>query len=181
MRSMNTPYFAGFASLLGLLVLCPQPARADPVSISYTVHQVSGSTWEYQYSVSGGFSQGDDLAISFPVGTSLALVDTSFTDADVSTYVLQPDPSLPASGEFDLLANANDPNLLRIFSASFVYTGQDTPGSQTFSLYDSSFNLRSSGTTTAAMSAAETPEPGSVLLAATGALAALGMLRRRVL
>lgn len=170
------------ASLLGLLALHPLSAKADSVTVHYTTHQVSGSTWQYDYSVSGSLAQGDDLAILFPLATSASLADNSATSADVSTFVLQPDAALSADGEFDLMALATDPNLLQTFSTTFLYTGAGTPGSQAFSLYDPSFNLLSSGTTTVSTPvAAETPEPASILLAVTGALGALGLSRRRSL
>ena len=101
------------------------------------------------------------------------------TDADLSTFVLQPDLALPADGEFDLFANVNTPYLLQNFSVDFTYTGSAAPGSQTFALYGDTFDLVQSGSTKLISVPAQTPEPASGLLTTTGALMAWAALRRR--
>src|ERR1700736_1481841 len=63
---------------LFFLLLCTGAARtakADPVSVSYTATQISGTEWQYRYSLSGSYFSGDDLAVYFPLVTSSNLVD----------------------------------------------------------------------------------------------------------
>ena len=177
--------FAGkvrLAGLLGLVVLCActSIARADNVSVSYTAQQVSGTTWQYQYTLSGTMSQGDDLAIFFPLGTTASLKDASSTNNDFTTFVLQPDPALPADGEVDLTAVVMNPDLLQNFSVLFTYSGAGAPAGQNFTLFDGNYNVLATGTTAAATPPAATPEPGSLVLAATGALAMFEGVRRRI-
>ncbi len=179
-----------FLSLLPVLLflLHAGSARADSFAVTYTVSQNADSTWQYAYTLSGNFSAGDDLAILFPYGSSSMLTDTSTTNADWMTFVLQPDALLPADGEFDAVANVRNPGLQQGFSASFLSLNSGVPGAQSFQLYDSAFNLVSSGTTTPAADAdpgstasiLATPEPGSLTLLGTAALGLLPLVRRRL-
>ena len=92
------------AVLLGFIA--PGPALADSITVSSAANEVSGSQWEYISTLSGSLSSGDLLAIYFPAATSATLVNASSTGPAFTTSVLQPDSSIPADGEYDLLANA---------------------------------------------------------------------------
>jgi hypothetical protein len=151
-------------------------AMADPVSVDYTVTQISGSEWQYEYSLSGSFVAGDDLAIYFPLASSAGLVDLGTGGPDCTTFAFQPDPSLPADGEFDMLANVTNPDLTPVFSVEFLYSGAGTPGVQAFTLYDPDFNVLATGFTDSGVPS-PVPEPASFVLIGSG-LAAIWKLKR---
>jgi hypothetical protein len=141
-------------------------AKADPVSVIYTATQISGSEWQYNYQVAGSYVSGDDLAIYFPLTTSSNLSDLGTGGSDWTTFVFQPDPSLPADGEFDMLANLDNPSLTPVFAVQFQYLGLEAPGSQFFTLYDPSFNIVDTGATQSTLS--PVPEPAPFLLMGSG-------------
>lgn len=148
------------------------PARADSVAVSYTVSDLGGGTWEYEYSLSGSLSSSDDLAIFFPLATSADLNDMLTGGGDFTTFVLQPDPGLPADGEYDVIANLDNPSLAPLFDASFTFTGSGSPESQSFTLYDSSYNILETGETTpTGTTGSVTPEPASLVLLGSALLA----------
>ncbi len=82
------------------------PAKADIISVAYTTTNTTGTTWMYNYSLSGTYSAGDDVAIYFPYATSSTLTDLGTGSASLKTFALQPDLVLPANGEFDILSKS---------------------------------------------------------------------------
>ena len=165
--------------LLGaMFVLAAGPlASADSINVAYATTQSSGSTWQYTYTLSGSLSSGDLLAIYFPVATSSAITNLSTTTSGFTTSVLQADSSLPADGEYDILANSTTSAFANAFNVRFTYSGTGTPGSQSFTLYDSSFATITSGTTTTSAVAAA-PEPGSLALLGAGAAMLFAVLAK---
>jgi hypothetical protein len=169
--------FLLFAVLAGTF----HSAEADTFSVTYSATQVSGNTWQYDYLLTGSFVAGDDLAIYFPLASSSNLADMSTGGSDWGTFAFQPDPGLPADGEFDAVANVDDPSLLTVLSVQFLYSGTGSPGSQSFTLYDPNFNVITNGTTQLEQSGgvppSPTPEPASLLLLGS-ALTAMAQLKR---
>jgi hypothetical protein len=163
-------------SLAGLLAFAGAlPARADSLDVSYTTTNLGGGLYEYAYTLSGyDLLAGDDLAIYFPLATSANLTDLGTGGADYTTFVFQPDPSIPADGEFDAIANVDNPSLATVLDTSFLYSGAGTPGAQDFTLYDADYNVISTGETLAA-----TPEPLPLLLLCTGILAIYALRQRQ--
>jgi hypothetical protein len=163
-------------SLAGLLGFAGAlPARADPLNVAYTVTSLGGGSFEYAYTLSGyELLAGDDLAIYFPLATSANLTDLGTGGADYTTFVFQPDPNLPADGEYDAIANVNDPSLSTVLDVTFLYSGPGTPGAQDFTLYDSGYTVISTGETVAL-----TPEPSSLLLLCSGMVAIYAVRQRR--
>ncbi len=171
-RSKQTGVVLSVVLLLSLFGV--RPAVADSIAVGYTLaNGSSGST--YTYTLTGSVSAGNLLAIYFPYATSANLVDASSAGADFTTSVLAPDASIPADGEFDILANSATSTFSGIFSTTFTYTGTGIPGAQSFTLFDSSFAPITSGTATAAASTAVTPEPNTFSLLVLG-LASAGFL-----
>jgi hypothetical protein len=169
---------ASLLFLLAITLLCDAPfAKADQIGVSFTSTHLSGSEWRYNYTVSGSYAAQDDLAIYFPYSSDSALTDLKTGGSDWTTFVFQPDSSLPADGEFDLVANVDDPGLGSVFSVDFSYSGTGSPGVQNFTLFDPSFNVVASGNTQAEF--ATTPEPESIILLATGAIALWTIGRKR--
>jgi PEP-CTERM motif len=165
------------SSLILVLSSGAQRAFADPIVVDFTAIHVAGTEWSYNYKLSGPYVAGDDLAIYFPSATSSNLSDLATGGADWSTFAFQPDPSLPAAGEFDALANVNNPSVDPVLSVLFQWSGSGSPGPQSFALYDPNFNVVDSGTTQA--SVASTPEPASLLLLGTGFIFLWLIVRRR--
>jgi hypothetical protein len=164
--------------LIAITFLCDARfAKADPIAVSFTSTQLSGSEWRYDYRVSGSYAAQDDLVIYFPYSSESALTDLGTGGSGWTTFVFQPDSSLPADGEFDIVANVDDPGLASVFSVDFSYSGTGSPGTQDFTLFDPSFNVLASGNTQAEFAA--TPEPESIILLATGALALWTIERKR--
>jgi hypothetical protein len=164
--------------LIAIMLLCnARFANADPIGVSFTSTHLSGSEWRYDYTVSGSYAAQDDLAIYFPYSSDTALTDLQTGGSGWTTFVFQPDSSLPADGEFDLVANVDNPGLESVFSVDFSYSGTGSPGTQDFTLFDPSFNVLASGNTEA--ESATTPEPESIILLATGALALWTIERKR--
>jgi hypothetical protein len=164
--------------LIAITFLCDARfAKADPIGVSFTSTHLSGLEWKYDYTVSGSYAAQDDLAIYFPYSSDSALTDLQTGGSGWTTFVFQPDSSLPADGEFDLVANVDDPGLASVFSVNFSYSGIGSPGTQDFTLFDPSFNVLVSGNTEAEF--ATTPEPESIILLATGALALWTIERKR--
>jgi hypothetical protein len=73
--------------------------------------------------------------------------DLQTGESDWTTFAFQPDPALPADGEFDMLANVDNPSLAPAFSIQFIFSGTGSPGTQNFILYDPDFNIVTSGVT----------------------------------
>lgn len=164
-------FLAGLIGFAGAL-----PARADPLDVTYTVTSLGGGSFEYAYMLSGyNLLTGDDLAIYFPLATSANLTDLGTGGTDYSTFVFQPDPNLPADGEYDAIANGDDPNASTVLDAAFVYSGTGIPGAQAFTLYDPNYNVISTGETMAA----PTPEPSTLLLLCSGILAIYAVRQRQ--
>ena len=159
-------FFRYSLAIVLLCIVAASVAKADSVIVAYTVSQISGTEWQYDYRVSGSYLAGDDLAIYFPLATSANLLDLGTGGADWSTFVFQPDPGLPVAGEFDMVANLDNPSVMPVFEVQFRYSGAGVPGPQAFTLYDPNFDVLDTGSTQSATFAI--PEPASFLLLGSG-------------
>ena len=103
--------------------------------------------------------------------------------ADWFTFVLQPDPGLPADGEYDALALVDDPSLVNAFSLTFVWLGGAThgPGSQPFlaNEFDDLGNFTGVIGSGRTIPGGVIPEPGTMLLVACGLAALAAAARKR--
>jgi hypothetical protein len=156
----------------------PGTAMADPISVQYSVSQINPTTWEYQYFVVGALLANEGVAVYFPLNSEYgaALSDASVA-TDWLTFALDAAPAIPAAGEWDAVANVDNP-ATGTFLVSFTWSGATAPGSQPFTVFD--FNVApaavlENGTTTL-FNPASVPEPGTLLLLATGAT---GLIARR--
>lgn len=174
----RTP-FLGWLALFLLFPGATPVVKADPLSVSYTATQISGSLWQYDYQLTGSFLSGDDLAVYFPLATSSNLLDLGTGGTDWTTFVFQPDPSLPADGEYDMVATIDSPSLSPSFDVQFQYSGSGSPGPQSFTLYDPAYAILATGITVPSTPLSPIPEPTSLLLLGSGLLSLCGYVKRR--
>ncbi len=175
---MRMPFF-GWLALFLLFPGATPVVKADPLSVTYTATQISGSQWQYDYQLTGSFLSGDDLAVYFPLATSSNLLDLGTGGPDWTTFVFQPDPNLPADGEFDMVANIDSPSLAPSFDVQFQYSGTGSPGSQSFTLYDPNYLILATGLTVPSTPLSPVPEPAPLLLLGSGMLILCGYVKRR--
>jgi hypothetical protein len=167
-------------TVLGLsFLLLASDVLAD--TIEYTVENLGGNQWQYNYTVDNtGLIALDAFTIFFDLGFYENLAVTS-SPGDWDSIVFQPDPGLPDDGIFDSLAlvGALEPgDILGGFSVAFDLLVGDSPGDQFFEFYDSAtFDLISDGFTTRA--ATSVPEPATLWLFATGLFLMVTFAKRR--
>lgn len=169
------------ALLLGWTAL---PAAAAP--ILFTVEQVDGAHWRYEYyaddpanvwSLLSGFTVYFDQELYGAILTTTAPADWDLFVAQPSRATENDPNAFPAPGIFDALASADGP-VPAPFVVDFTWLGAGTPGSQPYSIYFlDPFALNESGMTEPLMPD-PIPEPGTVILLATG-LAGAALRRRR--
>lgn len=176
MRTRSITQQMAAATLLAL----PLSAAAAPI-IEVEVSQVSGSTWHYDYSVSG-VAFNEPPAAPGPHGFTLyfdyslygSLSNESTANADWDLLVLQPDSGFFLDGLFDALALSTPAGTAERFGIDFEWLGAGRPsGVQDFEVYycgdaDCS-NITDFGTSTTTVAA--TPLPGSLALIGAGLLA----------
>jgi hypothetical protein len=163
------------AVMAALTLFTEVPAAA---SISYKVVNLSGNTWQYQYTPTDlsftnlqGFTVFFDQNEYGPLSNPVANSDWDLMTAD-------PDLTLASSGFFDALATVMNPSMAS-FTVDFVYHGAGTPGPQPWEVYSlDPLQVLNSGET---VPISGVPEPRTSVLAALGcALLALGLRRRRL-
>lgn len=160
--------------------------------VSYTATDVSGSTWEYNYTINNNLSVNlTEFTTFFTLGqyTNLDVLSApSNWEGGGGALAINPDPSLPADGFFD--AEASDAGLAPGasqggFSVEFTYLGTGTPGAQLFNFVDSSsFATLEAGNTTlssggSGTTAAPEIDPSSWAAAITLLLGTLALMRGR--
>lgn len=165
---------------LGVAVLTlSSSAIAD--SILYTVDDLGGGRWQYNYTVDNtGTNALDAFAIFFDLGVYDNLVVESTAD-DWFSEVFQPDSTLPDDGILESYLEGLFPiasgETLSGWSVSFDYLLTGTPGEQFFEFFDGfSFDFISDGITQRA--AVAVPEPATLGLLAMGFFLLLTMRRR---
>ena len=166
--------------------LCPRQTHR----LSYTATDISGSTWEYNYTITNNLTVNlTEFTTFFTLGqyTNLDVLSAPGNwEGGGGALAINPDPSLPADGFFD--AEASDAGLAPGasqggFSVEFTYLGTGTPGAQLFNFVDSSsFATLEAGNTTLSSGGSGTvsaPEidPSSWAVAMTLLLGMLALVR----
>ena len=174
------------STLFGLsLFLLGNSAIAD--TITFTVDNIGGNTWQYNYTVANTGSTGGDIE-EFTIWFDLGLYENLSgpgSPADWDPLLIQPDPGLPDDGFADWLAfgpGIAEGDSLGGFSVMFDFLGTGTPGDQFFDIIDPfTFNVLFSGITELGDVVVPVPEPTSTSLIALGLfLIAFYSKRRRL-
>ena len=156
-------------------------------TINYSVDDLGGGRWQYNYDVDNtGLDVIDNIVVYFDLGLYENL-SVAASPADWDSIVFDPDPGIPDDGLLDSLADVAgiDPGaMLGGFSVAFDFLGAGTPGDQFFELYDFFGDFIGDGFTTLVDTPPPqpTPEPQVFALLMLGlALLGLGPARRRSL
>jgi hypothetical protein len=165
-----------FSFLLPLFLVAGSPLEAS--MIQYQATNPGSGDWDYTYTLSGfDLTANEFIAIYFDIGSDSNLDPSPVSpNPDWLLQVFQPDPGIPADGELDLIAGVDSPSLSGQFTETFSFSGSGTPGSQSFTVYDADFNDIFDGQT-ASQSAAQSPEPSTLLLLLAAGLVGLAMAR----
>lgn len=155
-------------------------STSDATTIAYDLTNVAGNTWQYDFTVSNDSLPGaiDEFTVFFD-RTLFDNLQAGSQPADWDPLVVQPDPSIPADGFFDVLALAGgiDPgSTLGGFQVLVDFLGTSTPGNPDFTIVDPNnyFAPPIDQGVTRSTQAAQVPEPGTLALFAA-ALFATGL------
>jgi hypothetical protein len=169
------------AVVLASAVACSTSAAA--ATIHFTATDLpdggTGDLWQYEYFLSdASFQAGQGFSVLFDASVYSDLTVVAPVSGEWASFVLPPDLVLDSPGRYDALAQVNDPALVGPFQVSFVWSGSGAPGSQPFEIYqlDALPDLIQTGRTLPF--GQPVPEPSTLLLLATGAVAS-GVMRRR--
>ena len=166
-----------------LLGLIPN-ARAD--DISYTLTNLGSGNWSYSYTITNT-AEASGLYVFdvyFPSASSLDAFNysniTETANPDTNNWITTVfPPSEPGDLGAFYDAEASIPialgDSLGGFTVSFSYLGSAALGAQYFEIYDTSYDLLETGTTT--LSTTPTPEPSTLILLVSGVLGFLGLGR----
>jgi len=161
--------------VLGLLLLGIHTAMA--ATIQYSLSNITGNTWQYDYVVSNDLSGSniDEFTVYFAFGQYANLSVVS-APTNWDPLVVQPGNFLNNDGYFDALALGNGitpGSSLGGFSVQFDYLGSGAPGAQSFDIVDpNTFAIIESG------QPSPVPLPASILLFASGLAGLLGWRRQ---
>ncbi len=142
------------ACLLLLLLAIGHAGSSRAATISYDAIDVSGNTWQYNYSITNTTQASglDEFTVYFNLNDYANLTVESSPN-DWSSIVAQPDPQLPADGFFDAQSLGSGLSLNSSqsgFSVDFTWLGSEAPGAQPFDIVDpTTFATLESGTTAA--------------------------------
>ena len=153
-----------------VLLIAVSDLRAD--TIQFSVTNLSGNQWQYQYLVSGRtFQTGQGFRIDFSKTLFDGLQDPPPQIPEWDSIVFQSDPVLDSDGAYLAQALLNGSSLSQSFALNFIFFGPGAPGSQPFEIFDfNTGDILASGFTTPLNAV---PEPSTILLLIAGGIAAL--------
>jgi len=149
--------------------------------ITYEVMDLSDTMvgedlWKYTYTVSDHiFNVDNGFSIFFDLQAYSNLEDPApAVNIDWDILVLQPDEALPDDGIYDAFSLSNGASLADPFMVSFIWTGDGSPGSQAYNIYDETFNVVASGITS------PVPEPSALFLMLSGLMGLFAFKKSRL-
>ena len=144
-------------ALFGLLTVGSLSAG----TIQYDVYSLGGSSYRYDYSVSGIFFQANQV-LDIRFDPSLyGTLSNGMAPSGFVAILLQPNNPPGDSGDYKALALLDEPAFSGMFSVEVVYLGSGTPGSQQFVVdqYDGRGVFQQHTTTAGITTTSEVPEP----------------------
>lgn len=144
--------------------------------IFYEVNNLTGTQWEYTYTMSGvTFDMDFGFTIYFAPDLYENLVASS-VHPDWDILIIQPDKGLPGDGFYDALARIDGASLADPFRVTFDWLGIPgmVPESQPFEIYDNGppWNIIGGADTEAV------PVPTTIILLGAGLVCLVGAKRR---
>jgi len=158
--------------LLSILFFLFISNSTQAATIKYDVNNISGNQWSYEYTVHNDTLSSDIewFAIYFDYNLYENLQILS-TPSNWDPLVFQPDTGLPSDGVYDIFALSTGiapSSSLSGFILQFDYLGIGTmPGSQAFEIFDPSFNIIDTGSTSLSVGQ-QIPEPNIIFLLLMG-------------
>lgn len=147
---ITSKFITGFLALVIPSIALDCRAATIAYTVTDLVDEVSGEDlWLYTYRVSDfnfGAGQGFNTTFVSSLFTKLQ-TPPSLVNADWDALTLQPDLLLSSAGLYDAQALRNTPSLANDFKVTAVWLGTGTPGSQSFTIYDSNFATIEQGQT----------------------------------
>ena len=176
---------------LALFCLVSAPAATAAPLIEYSLTNIAGNTWQYDYHMSGfDLTTGQVITVNFDLNYCSEITPVNYlTGSDWYILALQPDSALPADGSYNALALVDAPSYLEPFSVQFNWlNAAAAPGAQSFDLFDAEqvgggIDILFSGMTVLRggpdVPAVPEPASGLLLLGGLGLLAGAARLRQR--
>ncbi len=167
-------FWVSLFALCSMFVAIP----ANAINIVYEATDLADTSvgqdlWKYTYTVSDySFIANNGFSIFFDHQLYSNLEDPApLVNADWNILVLQPDDLLPDDGKYDALSLTNGASLVDQFVVSYLWSGNGTPGAQSYEIYDNSFNVVASGIT---QSTQPVPEPATIIMLTIGLIGIAG-------
>jgi len=166
---------------VGLLSLLVASTAGIAGTIGYEVTSLGGDLYRYSYTFNDfDLSENQEIDIRFdPI--RFGTLSNPVAPPEFDVLVLQPNNPPGAMGDFALLALIDDPPLDGLFTIDVRYLGTGLPGSQRFVINEyspSGLFLRSTEAGSTVKTGA-VPEPSTLLLFSSAAVALYGRARRR--
>ena len=163
-------------------------ATANPL-IEYSLSNIAGDIWQYDYYMSGFDLTTDQLiTVNFDLNYCSEITPVNYlTGSDWYVLALQPDLEIWGGGEdgsYNAMALVDAPQYSEPFSVQFNWlNAAAAPGAQSFDLFDADVDILFSGMTVLRggpdVPAVPEPASGLLLLGGLGLLAGAARLRQR--
>ena len=136
--------------------------------------------WQLNYHLDGPLTAFHGVNLLFPFADFSGLNLVTPPAVDVSPALSPVDASSSIDGVLTLTAQTDlAPAYATAFSISFTKLTAQALNPQSFEVFDDSFNVVGSGTVPITIGSLPVPEPSTLALFSLGAIAMLGMQRRR--
>lgn len=160
-------------------------SAAHAVTLSATAIDLPDATpgedlWQLNYSLNGALPAFHGVNLIFPFADFSGLTLLTPPAVDLSPALSPTDAASSIDGLLSLTAQSDlTSSYTTTWSLSFTKLTAQALSPQSFEVFDDSFSVTDSGTLPITIGLPPVPEPSTVALFSLGALAMLGMQRRR--